>query len=250
VTIEELLPLVPVTLHELMTELVRRGAEVMRADHKSQLTACYLLGLRSVSMLMNMELLLGAATRDGYDVLARSHMEARDLLMTFRFDDEGARQRIGYWFAGNRDSAWRPDHEKVNKFLMRNGADDLALGTRWSMMTVLSHPTCYAAEHSAAGIVSRVTGRATFEETSSEMRVKRADFTVAIARFISAVTVDLPGWISLRTDNERMPHVEAFREDAELIALPLLSQEHDRYLPERSYAPITKKGRAKRASLE
>jgi hypothetical protein len=245
-TLEELFALVPVTLDELTTEFVRRGEDVMRVDEKSQLTACYLLGLRNISMLTNMGLLLRSTTRDGYDVLARAHMEARDLLMTFRFDDNGARRKIGYWFAGHRDSSWHPDHEKVNDFLVRNGADNLALSTRWSMMTVLSHPTFYAAEHSAAGIVSRVTGRAHAEESSDEMRMKRADFILAIARFISAVTVDLPGWISLGTDNQRMPHVEAFRQDAELIAMPFLNQEYHRYLPERSYAPPTKKAHSKK----
>jgi len=35
--------------------------------------------------------------------------------------------------------------------------------------------------------------------------MKRADFIMAIARFIFAVTVELPGWISLGTVYKRMP---------------------------------------------
>jgi hypothetical protein len=56
-----------------------------------------------------------------------------------------------------------------------------------------------------AGIISRVTGRAHAEEVSDEMKMKRADFIMAIARFIFAVTVELPGWISLGTVYKRMP---------------------------------------------
>jgi hypothetical protein len=55
-----------------------------------------------------MGIMLGPETSDSYEVLCRAHLEARDLLMTFRFDDEGARNKIRYWFAGTADSAWKP----------------------------------------------------------------------------------------------------------------------------------------------
>jgi hypothetical protein len=47
-----------------------------------------------------MEAVLGPETIDSYEVLGRAHLEARDLLMTFRFDDENARQKVRYWFGG------------------------------------------------------------------------------------------------------------------------------------------------------
>ena len=77
--------LAPTAIKELTAELFRRGDECMKADETSQSTACFLLALRLASLLCGMGLLLKPSTRDSYDVLARSFMESRDLLLTFRF---------------------------------------------------------------------------------------------------------------------------------------------------------------------
>jgi hypothetical protein len=62
----------------------------MDIDPISQTSACFLLGLRSTSLLWGMKSLLDPETRDSWDVLVRSFMEAKDLLLTFRFDDDGS----------------------------------------------------------------------------------------------------------------------------------------------------------------
>jgi hypothetical protein len=144
-TFDDLLMIAPAVINELATEFVRRGDECLNAEKTSQLTACTFLALRSVSLLCGMAPLLQPARRDSCDVLVRSLLESTDLLMHFRFDDEGTRKKIEYWFAGKTDNAWKADHNKCEEFMRRLGQGESQLATRWSAMTALSHPTVYAA---------------------------------------------------------------------------------------------------------
>jgi hypothetical protein len=150
--------------------------------------------------------------------------------MTFRFDDAGARAKIGYWFAGTKDSAWKADHIKCDEFATRLGAEGLQLAANWSKLSALSHPTKYAANNSAVVIVSQVTGQV----RADVLTHKIADYIVCISRLIIAVTYDLQGWISLGCDEGRMPNVESFRANAEAIAVPILNQPSEHSLPESS----------------
>src|SRR5437588_27470 len=98
VSLHNVLDRVPLVLQELATEFVRVGGRCMDIDPNAQIIACFLLGLRSTSLLWGMKCLLEPATRDSWDVLVRSFMETRDLLLTFRFDDDGIRNTIQTWF--------------------------------------------------------------------------------------------------------------------------------------------------------
>ena len=93
VSLHGLLDRVPLVLKELSEEFCRVGGRSMDVDPNSQVSACFLLGFRSTSLLWGMKSLLEPATRDSWDVLVRSFMETRDLLLTFRFDDNGIRNR-------------------------------------------------------------------------------------------------------------------------------------------------------------
>ncbi len=232
-SIDDLMTLYPTVFQELTTELVRRGDECMRISPESQLTACFLLALRALSLIRGMQVMLRPEARDSYQVLARAHLEARDLLMTFRFDDGSARKKIGYWFAGTADNAWKAEHKKVDDFLTKRGAVAIELAASWSRATVLAHPTKYAAQNSAATIASSVAGRANTEDLGHE----KADFLVAFSRFIAAVTYDVQGWISLGCDPNRMPTVEPFHQEVERVILPILSVPPGPTLPRQSYRP-------------
>jgi hypothetical protein len=230
-SVDDLLALVPNVLDQLTAELVRWGDASLIANPKSQLSACYLLALRALSLINGMEAGLGPETIDSYEVISRAHLEARDLLMTFRFDNEGARKKIGYWFAGTADNAWKAEHKKVDEFLTRRGALAIELSVSWSRATVLAHPTKYAAQNSAAVIASSFSGVVNQEI----MRHKKADFLVMISRFIAAVTYDIQGWISLGCDPGRMPTVEPFHQEVEQVVLPVLIVSPGPPLPRQSY---------------
>jgi hypothetical protein len=116
-------------------------------------------------------------TLDSYETLNRAAIEARDLLMHFRFNDKGTRDKIGYWFAGARDNAWKADHTKIEEFLTRQGALDIQLGVNWSKVSVLTHPTKYAADNSTVVIVHSMTGRL----NGLDIKQKRADYVVGIS---------------------------------------------------------------------
>jgi len=234
-TIDELMISAPVVTKEMATEFVRRGDECMTADSESQLTACLLLALRSASLLCSMGLLMKPSTRDSWDVLARAFMESRDLLISFRFDDQGTRRKVKRWFEGGKDSTWKAEHKKCERFLSSIGGERLELGSRWSMFSALSHPTVHAARHSTAMVVSWVTGRLKVENFAETMTPKVADYLTCVNSLIVATTLDLPGWVSLGCDRNRMPHVKQFQTSATLVVTPILQQTQDNKLPRGSY---------------
>ena len=171
-TIEEILVTSPTVLNELATEFVRRGGECIDADSTSQTTACFLLAIRSVSLLMGIAFLMKPNSRDSSDVLTRAFMESRDLLMTFRFDEQGTRNKIKRWFEGNNDNTWRAEHKKCERFIKQLSGSDTGLGSRWSMFSAISHPTIHAAKQSTAMVVSWVTGRSKAEDYGPTMHLK------------------------------------------------------------------------------
>src|SRR5277367_1937411 len=145
---EEILVSAPAVLGELTKELVRRGDEEYRKDPKSQVTACFFLAIRSASLLCGLGKLLTPQTRDSSEVLVRGFLEARDLLMTFRFDQKGTRDKIAYWFEGDLGTSWKAEHKKCDEFMERLGHAGTEFGKKWSQVTTLAHPTRFAAENS------------------------------------------------------------------------------------------------------
>jgi hypothetical protein len=207
----------------------------MKADETSQSTSCFLLALRSASLLCGMGLLMKPSTRDSWDVLARSFMESRDLLLTFRFDDQDIRNKIKTWFKGADENAWKPRHKKCEAFVNRLAAGETELAKRWSAFSALTHPTVHAAKHSTALTVSWVTGRSKFEDFNAMMEPKVADYLVSISTLIIATTYDFPQWVTLGCDMGRMPSVEAFHLGAAAITSPILDRTKNIPLPPDSY---------------
>ncbi len=220
--LEELLVAAPTVLDEMVSEFVRVADGHMRANKHSQATACSFLAIRSVSLLCSMSLLLRPATLDGYDVLARSFLESRDLLTTFRFDNDGTRKQVQAWFAGK--DGWKPKHKVCEEFVVKLGASAPEFAKRWGIFSGLSHPTARAAENSAALTASRVSGRLRDEDVMEILRPKVADFLASVASLIFATTFEYPQWIALGFDLGRMPTVEPFRIDTAAIAIPALRQ--------------------------
>jgi hypothetical protein len=138
----------PAALVELTREFIRRWDEEYRKDPKSQLSACFFLATRSASLLWGIGKLIDPQTHDSSEVLSRGFLEARDLLLTFRFDHIGTREKIGYWFAGKADNSWKADHTKCEELMARIGHGGAEFGKRWSMTTTLSHPTMFASHNS------------------------------------------------------------------------------------------------------
>jgi hypothetical protein len=206
----------------------------MDVDPNSQTSSCFLLAIRSTSLLIGMGSLLHPGTRDSWDVLARSFMETRDLLLTFRFDDQGIRNGIKTWFEGKNDASWKPRHRKAEEFVKRIGAGDTELEKRWSAFSALSHPTIHAAKNSANFVVTWVTGRS--EDSDSIIMVRKtADYVTSISTLIVATTFDFPQWVPLGCDMTRMPMAEPFRLAVPETAGPILAVDKEISLPPDSY---------------
>ncbi|MGD0126528.1 MAG: hypothetical protein ABSF46_14295 [Terriglobia bacterium] len=170
-----------------------------------------------------------------WDVLARALQESTDLLMHFRFDDEGTRAKIRYWFAGKADNAWKADHNKCEEILRRLGHGESQLGTRWSMMTALSHPTIFAAENSARNVAGWVTGVVKTENLTDTIVPKIADYLTSISKLIVIATFDLPGWVPLGFDLNRIRTADQFQKECKDPVGPILAMSEKMTLPEGSY---------------
>jgi hypothetical protein len=230
----DLLQLVPVVLGEMATEFVRVGGQCMDVDPNSQTSACFLLAIRSTSLLVGMNRLLDPATRDSWDVLARSFMESRDLLLTFRFDDNGIRNSIKTWLEGKNDGSWKPRHKKSEEFVKRIGAGDTELAKRWSAFSTLSHPTVHAAKNSTHCAVTWVYRRSD-DSDKVIMERKTADYLVSVSTLIVATTFDFPEWVPLGCEMNRMPCVELFRLAVAETTHPILTIGKEITLPPDSY---------------
>ena len=231
----------PDVLEALTREIFVNSDAAMLADSESQLTACLQLGLRSASIMHGMSKVLDLHTFDAYETLNRAAIEARDLLMHFRFDDADTRKRIGYWFTGAKDNAWKADHARLDQFLTKQGVLlNTQLGESWSRMSVLAHPTRYAADNSTVVIVNRMTGRLNGID-STNITLKRADYVVGIARLFLATVYDLPGWIPLGLNLENISDFKQFCINAELVGGPILNAPIPHPLPEDCIRPPKKK---------
>jgi hypothetical protein len=175
------------------------------------------------------------STRDSFDVLMRSFLEARDLLINFRISHKGTLDKIDYWFAGKMNNSWKPDHKKCEEFLRKIGTGEPELARRWSMVTALSHPTFYAASNSALLMATKVSGRSEFEDTAQLMEPKIADYLVSISTLIVSGTYDLPGWVPLACDPTRLPNVDPFHSSVLKIAIPYLDKTRSASLPKGSF---------------
>lgn len=231
----------PSVLEALTRELFVNSDAAFAADKESQLTACLHLGLRSASMMYSMSKLLDLHTADAYETLNRAAIEARDLLMHFRFNDADTRRKICYWFAGMKDNAWKADHARLDQFLTRHAVLlNTKLGESWSRMSVLAHPTRYAADNSTVTVVNRMTGR--LDSIDREhITLKRADYVVGIARLFLATVYDLDGWLPLGLNLANLADFQQFCINAEVLGNPLLNGPNSHPLPDHSIRPPKKK---------
>jgi hypothetical protein len=225
----------PAVLVELAKEFVRRCDEEYKKDPKSQLTACLFLATRSASLLWGIGKLIAPETHDSSEVLSRGFLEARDLLLTFRFDHSGTRERIGYWFTGKVDNSWKADHTKCEDLMTRIGVGGAEFGKRWSMTTTLAHPTMFASHNSMACASSWAGSLPQVLNFERKMESKVADYLASIASLIVIATYDLPGLVSLKCDLNRMPNIDSFRENAFAVSNPVLDRIKDGDLPPGSY---------------
>ena len=225
IKIEEILLAVPGVLEELAREFIRRMNDEAAVDSETQVMAGLSLAIRSASLLCGMGKLLTPQTRDSFEVLTRGFLEARDLLMTFRFDHKGTKDKmIVYWFEGKADNSWKPDHKKCNKFWEDQGYPGMAFNTNWSKMTTVAHPTRYATQNSAICASLWAATPPRVESFHEMMEPKIADYLANVATLIVNATVDLPGLISLGCDPQRMPSIDSFRAKVLDVVVPILSK--------------------------
>ena len=218
-TLNELMLQAPGVVKEMGAEFVRRGHASMSADPESQPTGCFLLANRATSLLCGMALLMRPNTRDSYDVLARSFMETRDLLLDFRFDDNKTRHRVKRWF---KKKEWSVSYKRCEAFLNHLSGGDLELGKRWGMFSSLAHPTITACRNSTALTVSWITGRK--DDFKEAMEAKVADYLMCIGTLIIATTSDFAGWVPLGCDPDRMPNVRTFRDEVRKTVVSTLER--------------------------
>jgi hypothetical protein len=220
----DILTVSPIVLGELAREFVRRADEEYRKNPTSQATACFFLAIRSASLLLGMRRLLVPETRDSSEVLVRGYLEARDLLLTFRFDEEGTRKKIAYWFEGKMGPSWKPEHKKCDEFMEKLGHGGSEFGKKWSQITTLAHPTRFATQNSIASARLWAANPPSVEDHAALMEPKIADYLTCIGSLIVIGTIDLPGLIALACDPARMPHVDTFQQNVSRMVVPILSK--------------------------
>jgi hypothetical protein len=233
-TMDEIFASAPGVLNELTREFARRGNEEYIKDQESQATAYFFLAIRSASLLAGMARLLMSEARDSIKVLMRGFLESRDLLMTFRFDDQGMRNKIGIWFKGDVGTTWKAEHTRCEGYLDKLGYKGSEFAKKWSQTTTLAHPTRFASQNSVSCVTLWVANPPRVADYYTMMEPEHADYLTSIASLIVLATHDLPGLISLGCDLNRIPNIGAFRQGVFSVVVPILNK-RDSDLPPGSY---------------
>jgi hypothetical protein len=234
-TIHDLISEAPEVLCELSAEYLRVAELATTADPRSQRSACLLLAMRSASILHGIKQVLMPENADCTDLLARSFLEARDLLLTFRFDDQSTRHKIHAWFEGKGDGAWKPNHQRCEDYLRSIGGGESELGIRWSMLSALSHSTYLAATNSARVMERRIKGPQ--GPSPIDLDVKVADYLLSFASLFALTAGEQPTWISLGLDPERVKRSIVFSLMAAHVSKPILDATRENRLPGDRYKP-------------
>lgn len=224
-TFEELWAMVPAVLAELTEECVRQGGEHLKPQAVPQNTACSLLAIRATSILRGMGELMKPDTFDSWDVLMRAFMETRDLLTTFRFDNEQTRKHIGRWFKSEQDS-WKPAFKVCERFLKEVGAET-ELGKKWALFSGLAH-SMYGASNNSTAIVAARTFGLIQPDLALALRDKRVDYIGNLSTLFIVASYDLPGWIHSQFDVSRTPVTERFRVAAPRVVVPIMREKEER----------------------
>jgi hypothetical protein len=174
--------------------------------------------------------------RDSVKVLIRGFLESRDLLMTFRFDDQSIRNKIGRWFEGNVEgSTWKAEHKRCEGHFEKLGYSGSDLAKKWSQITTLAHPTRFASQNSVNCVTLWAAQPPRRDNFNSMMEPEVADYLTSIASLVVMATHDVPGLISLGLDLDRMPNIDQFRANVFAIAVPILDKNKEGDLPPESY---------------
>jgi hypothetical protein len=215
-TIDDLMGFAPDALIELTHECIRHID-----DHgpESQHNACYLLALRSVSILNGAAQLLKPGAFDSWDILTRAFLESRDLLTTFRFNDEKTRNKVARWFKGDGNT-WKADRKKCEDFLKR-GRGQLQLARHWGLMSAVSHPSHLATKNSTA-IISSLVFDQDRPDLTKALKEKKADFILSVASLIATVVYEEPAWIPLGLDKGQLPTAEKVRTGSAPVVASIL----------------------------
>lgn len=234
-TVHNLLNHMPGVLLELTTEYLRVAEIATTEDPRSQRSACLLLATRAASILHAIQQVLTPGTLDSADLLARSFLEARDLLLTFRFDDRRTRSKIHAWFEGLGDGAWKPDHQRCEDYLRSIGGGESELNIRWSMLSALSHPTYVASTNSARLVQWRIKNPQAPSPTNFDVKV--ADYLMSFASLLGLTAGEQPTWISLGLDPERIKRTFLFSLKSVQVSQPISDATRENRLPGDRYKP-------------
>lgn len=235
ITVLDLLPQAAEVIEEVSAEYLRVAEIASTDDPRSQRSACLLLALRAASILRGMKGVLTSETADCAYLLARPFIEARDLLLTFRFNDKSTRKKIHAWFEGKGDGAWKPNHQRCEEFLRSIGGGESELEIRWSMLSALNHSTYVAATNSARLMEWRI--KKPHEPSPASFDVTVADYLFSFASLFGLTAGENPKWVSLGLDPSRIQRSVAFSLAVATVAAPILDATRNNRLPGERYRP-------------
>ena len=218
-TKDELFALTLAALDELTRQVsLQVRIAIKSAGDQSQQFACLWLALRAASLFRGAGQMLTISTLDSHDVLVRAAIEARYLLAEFRFEDAETRKKIQYWFSGKgeADTSWKANFSKIENLLTNKGFVFQGLSEHWSELSVLSHPTHYAANNSVKCTTKYLFGNQ--EESEIQFVIcKKKEFAVQVSQLIRFVLGDISGWIPLGLELSRLQKIPLFMELAKEI---------------------------------
>ena len=195
-------------LDELEREFLRVGADrCNRLEKQCQLSAFLRLGLRSISLLRGMHVLLSQCILDSHDAVRRAFLESWEL--QFEFRKKCSSTRALKWLLGvDKSNSWKADRKKLADFVASLGASAPNFGREWGELTELAHPTAQATENSITIVLARHNAKDQAEQVKGELQKLRENFPGLLMREIWLVDATHHQLIDIHISRDNLKHCE------------------------------------------
>jgi len=194
---------------ELAYEYLNVGAAKCNSmKDETQLCAFLMLGVRSISLLGGLFLLLNRDTIDTHEIVRRAYWETYTLQFEFRL--KKSEQRTGDWFSNEAD-AWKAKKKVIQQYFEKPSGSNRGIGFLYGALTGVAHPTKDAANNSVASVSISFGLNPNVGNLMRQLGDYRTDWAGMFSSVVALSVDSEPHYIESHISAERIPKSLQFR---------------------------------------
>lgn len=191
-------------LNELEAEYLRLGSTLCNnLTDETPLSAFLLLGLRSITLLKAMLLLIQASTiMAACDAVERAFLEAIHLQLEFRFRDAATAHKIAEWFA-KKFGGWKSDRAKLNVYMQAQKGT--AFQREYSDYSEAAHPTVDACRSFVALVTCSRGMNSSPQQLTQAVEIRSGNYANLVFRELWTALAKDAKLMDIPIDRARIP---------------------------------------------